>query len=309
MKVQELLFDYLYQTHQLRLPSIGLFQLDAAMITGTSPKEEPSPDHTIRFTQDSNATTDEGLLQYLVEHTGKMKPLAQSDLESFIISGMQLLNIGKPFHLKGIGTLHKSGTTILFSQGAPVAERRENAAQYTLKDRTQTKEEEGQLDFSSTEKKSSRKPVIVAGSILVIALLAWAGYLAFRKSGSSNTTITSTTSTNTPVELPETDTATVAPVDTATTIAATNTVSADTPVATDTSGFVLQIKSFRFQNSAIERLNELKARGHNVSLANKDSVFYLLLAVKRPLSDTSYVMDSLKRFYLWKTRLLKNGQL
>ena len=96
MKIQDLLPQYLYQQKKLTLPTIGTFELNSA-INVYELKEEGWPDNTITFSADRNALLSDELLAYIVQHTGKMKPLAISDLESHLSNGMQMLNIGKPF--------------------------------------------------------------------------------------------------------------------------------------------------------------------------------------------------------------------
>ena len=62
------------------------------------------------FSFDYNLKTgeDEKLVDYIVEHTNKIKPLASSDLESYAILAKQFLNIGKPLVMEGVGSIQKS---------------------------------------------------------------------------------------------------------------------------------------------------------------------------------------------------------
>ena len=82
---------------------------------------------------------------------------------------------------------------------------------------------------------------------------------------------------------------------------------AQTPVTVTTTGsFQLVIQQYKSQAAAQQKLDVLKLRGHNVELRVKDSTrFQIILNVNRPLSDTTYVRDSLKRWYLWKSYLVK----
>ena len=81
----------------------------------------------IRFSQKNILKPDEEFIEFIRTHTGKIRPLAESDLESFISDGKILLNIGKPFHLEGIGTLQKSRAgTYEFYPGLPLLEKLEN---------------------------------------------------------------------------------------------------------------------------------------------------------------------------------------
>jgi flagellar basal body-associated protein FliL len=301
VKVQELLAEYLYQHKTLKLPSIGLFELDPAVNVYES-KDEPWPENAIRFTRDTSTAMDEHLLSFLVERSGKMKPLAQSDLESFLMNGLQLLNIGKPFQLKGIGLLSKIGSNELtFQQGLPNVDRTEQPSQsYVLKDRTRKDEEVRELDFSHSEKKSSKKLLILLGSILAVGLISWAVYLALPSKEKETV--------QEPVlqEAADTTTTPAPVVDTSVTIQQPDSTTITTQVTDTSNGFSLIIQTFKFSKSANDKLEILKARGHNVTLEQKDSsLFYLVLKVNKPLSDTTVVKDSLQRWYLWKARLYK----
>ncbi len=70
--------------------------------------------------------------------------------------------------------------------------------------------------------------------------------------------------------------------------------------------FQLVIQEFKSKTTAQQKMDVLKMRGHNVDLKIKNSNLYqIVLTVNRPLSDTTYVCDSLKRWYLWKSYLIK----
>ena len=61
----------------------------------------------IKFTQQPVAAADDTFIDFIRTETGKIRPLAISDLESYLADGKILLNIGKPFQLEGIGSLIK----------------------------------------------------------------------------------------------------------------------------------------------------------------------------------------------------------
>lgn len=71
---------------------------------------------------------------------------------------------------------------------------------------------------------------------------------------------------------------------------------------------MLQVGEFNNKVSADKRIATLLGRGHRVELQMKDSFHYaILLKVNKPLKDTTYVMDSLSRYYEWKSRFVKAG--
>src|SRR5258708_2080913 len=92
----------------MELPGIGTFSLDAATVI---PQESDRMGHVsasgINFLNANIPVADDALITYIKEHTGKMKSRAAADLDFSLTTGRQLLNIGKPFYLEGIGTLVK----------------------------------------------------------------------------------------------------------------------------------------------------------------------------------------------------------
>lgn len=309
MKIQDSLPQYLYQQKKLSLPGLGHFELNPS-INVYEQKEEGWPANTITFLADRNTVLTEDFLQYLVQQTGKMKPLAESDLESFISSGVQMINIGKPFPLKGIGSISKTTQgDLVFTQGTPALEKIDSINTDHVKDRTAEQDEINEIDFSHEPAKTSNKLIIGLASVLGLVLVAWAVYFSLSKkqdgpveqqenkpADTVATVIPSTADTTTQVK---TDTSTIQPADT--------TRTTTLPLSTvNTGSFQLVILSFKSKEAAQQKLDALKQRGHRVDMRMKDSTSYqIVLTVNRSLGDTTYVKDSLKKWYLWKSYLIK----
>ena len=69
--------------------------------------------------------------------------------------------------------------------------------------------------------------------------------------------------------------------------------------------FQLIVDQYKAKAAADRRVEALKIRGFDVSVNQKDSFIYrVVLQVNRPLADSAYVMDSLRKYYLWKPRLM-----
>ncbi|HEX4957386.1 MAG TPA: hypothetical protein VFV46_04360 [Lacibacter sp.] len=293
MKVQDLLGEFLYQHKQLTLPTIGNFELDAS-VNVYETKDGSIPENSIRFTQNNQAQVTDELMNFLVQHSGKMKPLAMSDLESYINNGWQFLNIGKPFTIRGVGSLTKTGNTLYFQQGTPVLEKTEATGGYALKDRSREKEEIKELNFDSEVKKgSSKKVFITLSAIAAMSLIAWAIYLAVNRNNEATTT--------TPAEQEETTRENTV-VDTTTTSVRDSL--AITPVPVDSS-FQLVLFTFSDTAKANKELKKQLSKRTNVTLVTKDSVLQIVLTVNKPLADSAKVMDSLRSYYLLKPKLVK----
>jgi hypothetical protein len=109
LKIPLLLVEYLYKNRKMALPGLGIFTLDQSVVL---PEENDrtllSMPNAVQFQNANIAAADKELISFIVENTGKIKPLAISDLDSYLNLGTEMLNIGKPFHLEGIGTITKN---------------------------------------------------------------------------------------------------------------------------------------------------------------------------------------------------------
>lgn len=166
------------------MPGIGIFSLDdSIVIPDMADKNFRDFLQHIKFNQTNVLRAEDGLIEFIRTHTGKIKPLAESDLESFVSDGKLMLNIGKPFHIEGIGTLLKNRNGVYeFTPGEPSLERME-AAKPVQKERERdntlpAKKSVFDEDYYPHESKGigSRKLLIVAGLIIGLAIVIWGGY-------------------------------------------------------------------------------------------------------------------------------------
>src|ERR1700712_2253519 len=95
----------------MSLPGLGVFTLDKSVIL---PEENDrallSMPNAVQFQNANIVAAENELIVFICENTGKIKPLAISDLDSYLNLGTEMLNIGKPFYLEGIGTITKNRT-------------------------------------------------------------------------------------------------------------------------------------------------------------------------------------------------------
>ncbi|MEO6933394.1 MAG: hypothetical protein ABI151_17305, partial [Chitinophagaceae bacterium] len=109
MKIEHIIAQYLYTNKKVTLQDIGTFHLSPNItLPGESDKDSVLPDNAISFDYNIKAVQDDGLIEFIVQQTRKIKPLATSDLESFTILGRQFMNIGKPLPIEGLGILQKN---------------------------------------------------------------------------------------------------------------------------------------------------------------------------------------------------------
>lgn len=176
----------MYQNRKLDLPGLGVFTLDpAAVIPGESEKDPHAPASGISFRNASITSPEDELIRFIQAHTGKMKPLAAADLDFFLTSGKQMLNIGKPFYLEGIGTLLKN---------------KEGRLDFTPGEYSTTRlEEPGPMKKERPEKKKSafdepppgsgyeprtntiRQLLLLVGIIGGLVVIGWGGYSLYKR--------------------------------------------------------------------------------------------------------------------------------
>lgn len=283
MKLQEYFAAYLYQHRQLTLQGIGHFTLDKTLSIH-EPEKQAWPENAILFKCDKLAGMDAVLIDYLSEQSGKMKTLTIADLDSYISSGRELLNIGKPFYISGIGWLLKSQQEeYVFEQAKPVAPSEMPGAEheYFIKDRTKDNRDGGtSFDFSyPQQKKRSNKTAAFFAILLMLSVFGLAGYFLIWPW------------LNTPQDKPE---IVLPPLNKK--IASplqdekTEQASSDRPA--------ILLDTFHTKRGALKRYEQLKSYGHNVVLETADSLhFELKLILQQPVVNEEKLKDSLSRLF------------
>ncbi len=324
MKLPQLLSQFLYQTRKLDLPGIGSFVMDpAAVIPDELDKNGQNVAVGISFKNTVIVNPDDGLVTFIKEHTGKMKPLAAADLDFFLTSGKQLLNIGKPFYLEGIGTLMQNKEGRLdFVPGEystarlqdPATEKKEREE----KKKTPTHYDEPPREYAPRTN-TVRQALLLIGLIGGLAAIGWGGYYLYKRN-----TFVEPSAENKPVaENPPPviqDTATHAPLDSAQAPGAKDVVTAkpaDTPApplttappkagsaevpvvvppGTDLYKFV--ILETTKKGRALRRYNQLLGYQLNIKMDQKDSSYFkLYFPIAAAVRDTTHIKDSLVDIY------------
>ena len=291
MKIEQVLVHYLLKTKQLTLQGIGTFHLDAA-IPDSADSDKPIviPDNAISFSYDPKATEDEGLVDFIVEHTRKIKPLAASDLDSFLSLGRQFLNIGKPFNLPHIGTLEKQNSgSLIFVPGHQVAQKIEpNRVKQEEDDDAEAQQERLFNEYPSERKSNNSGKTIL--TLLVIFILGFAVWAVWKYAFTKKQETPHITSTEGIVPVKDSafkaDSATIAnsqPV---------------IPAPGDTVQFNIVVNEYHTLSGAERRLKQLKTYNRNVIMYTNDSITYKVAEpFALPLSDTIRILDSLRRYY------------
>ncbi|HEX6429967.1 MAG TPA: hypothetical protein VF008_19870 [Niastella sp.] len=330
MKISVLVAQYFYQHRVLNLPGIGSFYLDDVVdLQSIGDRSSRDVIEHIHFAQKNIARPDDELIDFIRKHTGKIKPLAESDLDTFVADGKLMLNIGKPFHIEGIGTLYKNKEGIYeFTPGQPVVQRLESPPPISPLERDNEMPKKRSVfddDPNETRNASIRRAAIGIGGVIGIGIILWGGYSLFSKKVKTDTnTVTATTvsneedtsqgrtsqylqNINDPKKALENvikkDSLIIAEantVDSGTKTRATQAPAATTPVATGPSKtykFILQ--TTKFKTTAVSMYNKLKPR---VILETADStLFKIVINVPGTPADTTRIKDSL-RYWYWGPR-------
>lgn len=287
MKISTLLTQYLYNHHRLDLPGIGTFLLDPSAIHALeSSKQRSAVLEGISFENNPSLKESPELIAYISAQTGKMKPLAAADLESYIEVAQQFLNIGKPFTFEGIGTLVK--VNLKECEFVPISISADKVReQLNTKEtpKTATREEATpQYESFLSEpalKKGWKKPVIALALICGLGLTIWGGYAISKKatakasdSGITSETAAADTTTQQP-PLPNND-------------------SLEKPVLLAANANYKYVLEEANEQRAMKRYKQLRTNLWDVKLETNDSVRYkLYLLLPSQNADTTRVLDSL----------------
>ena len=195
MKFDDLLAQYLYENKSLQLQGIGTFELDKNVsLPNEQDKQVYYPIEGLKFIINTKDVTNEDLITFLVKKLGKIQPLVRSDLDSYLSNIKQFINIGKPYTIEGIGTLHKNNQGIYeFTPGnfLPVKEElspKREAGEHSIHPAERNK---------SGDNKGLALVLLILASLIVLAGIGW-GVYAFFLSDKNAAVKTDTTQNATP---------------------------------------------------------------------------------------------------------------
>ncbi len=294
MKIEHALVLYLLRNKELSLQGIGTFTLDVAVPEITD-NEKPVviPPGGVSFHYDPKTGEESRIVDFIVENTKKIRPLASADLDSFLTLGRQFLNIGKPFTIQNLGTLEKlTSGELAFRPGQLILQK-----ESVPKDITENDVEENDADdfFNEYQKQApregSKKTIVIIAVLLIVGLGAWAAWSFLFKESNR---ITTPTDEIVPVQdhtstVIDSASASATPFDTASV--------SPNPVP-DSVSFAFIVRETNSNQAAVSRMNTLKKYRRKVVVYTNDSVTYKVAEpFFLPLSDTSRIKDSLQKYY------------
>lgn len=300
MKLPSLLTEFLYKNKRLSLPGIGIFTLDpSAVIPDAYNKNMHTTAAGIEFKNASIHESDDDLIEYIRSHTGKIRPVAVADLASYLALGTEMLNIGKPFYLEGIGTLTKNKEGFLeFTQGEYTIVKHESLSADRPEKPGKRKSvlEEAQYE---PQPNSIRRLLVFVAIIGGLAVIGGGGYLMYKKNvftenkNESNAIVNDTTNN-------KKDTVQLASIADSLTARRTE----KTPALSSSRDSVLYkfiILETANKAHALKRYNQLLSYELKIKMFTRDSNYFkVYFTFPAAPKDTIHIKDSLFREYAHK---------
>lgn len=289
MKLAALFAKFLYQHKELKLPGLGVFNLDPSVpVPDAADKNHLDFTRNIQFRQQPVAQADETFINFIRTETGKIKPLAESDLDSFLSDGKILLNIGKPFHIEGIGYLQKNREGIYeFTPGDATLPKTAPVKEETAAEPVRSK---SFYSDEAVETNNSRKILIGVGAIAGIVLVIWLGFILYNR----NSTVNAGNNEN--VAVSEDTLQSNVLLDSVQ--RKIDSVRNDEVSNTGISKYRFIIERTSNKERAYRRYNQIKKNLTDIKLESRDSVlFQLYFELPAQPADTARIRDSLKTWY------------
>jgi len=295
VKIEQALVLYLLKHKQISLQGIGIFKIDA-LVPESTDNDKPViiPADAISFIYNPKITEDEELIDFIVQNTKKIKPLASADLDSFLTLGLQFLNIGKPFTIQNLGTLEKLKSGVLEFKPGPLIQKVE-APKAKIEDEGAEKHEENLFnDYQREPAGNNSRTFLIIFIAIILGLGAWAAWhFGFKKNNKEPVT---TTGNIVPISDSVNSSQKNDSITAAKKLADSIMVSQKNPA--DSFTFKVVVKETKNKAVALARFEILKSYGRNVIMYTTDSVTYKIAQpFMQPLSDTTKVLDSLNKYF------------
>ena len=297
MKIEQLIVQQLYKRKEVALQGIGIFRLRPdVLLPAEGEKDFSIPADAFSFEYNLKAQEDDALVDYIVQQTGKIKPLASSDLDSYAILAKQFLNLGKPLRIEGIGTVQKNQKgDYEFTAGQFINPKIDDI----FKPVTERKKEE--ISFESESTANNKKRNLMIGliiTVLVFAGLALYYFLVLKNNGTKQVeqnpiAADSLKKDSAQMVALKNDTNKKSTVDSSKLIAP-----ALPSTAKDISSFMIVLKEYSSSEAVQKAYKRLTNWGHKMQIVKADSTHYkLVMPFIKPLSDTARARDSVQRFF------------
>lgn len=295
MKIEQAIVLYLLKNKYLSLQGIGTFKIEGTFPDISDDKPYMIPAEAVSFVYDPKTKEDPELINFIVQTTKKIYPLASADLDSFLTLGCQFLNIGKPFVIHNLGVLEKAGAAGYEFKGGPVIQRPE-IHPAKIEDATLESTDES-TSFNEYENAPSRGSGRSLLYIFVLVLLVAAGWITWKYIFEKHNSTTVNTNTGI-IPVQDTTQQTAKQADSLQMVQKADSLKNISKNLADT--FTFKVVTFESTDSAIarRRMEKWINMGRKIILYTDDSVTYKIAhPFTLPLSDTTRILDSLNNYY------------
>lgn len=187
MKISEILLSFLQKNKRLSLPGLGTFTLaDVAYAIPDKEQQSAFPQGSVTFVYSASTPEDPALIAEISAITGKIKPLASSDLEALVIQGKQLINISKPFMIDGLGSIQRTNKGVIEFTELVEIDPKDTQARHSEDQGEAIKFTENYLKPSGKRPVKSKGLTIVSLVVVGMLLLGWVGYFVYQQSASGD---------------------------------------------------------------------------------------------------------------------------
>lgn len=232
-----------------------------------------------------------------------MKPLAAADLDFFLTTGKQLLNIGKPFYLEGIGTLTKNNEGKFdFTPGEYATVKLDDMATEKKKAVAQTFEEPPREYEPASN--NVRQGVLLLALIAGLIAIGWGGYYLYKRNNyveplPEKKIVISQDSAPAKTDSGRSQTAAQPPApSTIPSADTTKQIPAVTQVPPGSTLYKFVILETDRKGRALRRYNQLLGFQLNIKMEQKDSAYFkLYFPIVATIRDTTHIKDSLADVY------------
>ena len=301
MKIDQLIVQYLYQNKQVALQGIGIIKINSAVVLPVE-ADYILPANAFLFEYNLKTTEDIGLVDYIVQETKKIRPLASSDLDSYALLAKQFLNLGKPLYIDGVGTIQKNQLgNYEFIAGQFITPKISDIPKQEREKRDES------VSFETEKAPNNRERnlmiVLTAVGVLLVVLVLY--YFVVVENTSAPVLPKQVATLNSLVKK-DTIKKIITPTDTFVKKIADSSLTVVN--AADPNSFSIVLKEYATESAAQKALTRLSNYGHHLQISkNTFGKYELAMPFKMPLADTLRIKDSLAKFFGGKPYLQQNS--
>jgi hypothetical protein len=284
---EQLLVKYLYQNKSVSLQGFGTITLNSNVPDlDVISKNRQIPIEGASFVSSTKAQTDEEFVKFFSQQKGKIKPLAESDIESHLQLARQLMNIGKPYEVEGLGifAMNKDGGMVLQTGHYSLPSTEAAVQPARLRERTEQQERQDAEEATSAMSSGARKALIGSGIVLLLLVIGW--FIWSKMAGETAPPVQPVTNTGVASD-------TLGTVqDSVSTVISIQHPDDTIPV------WKAYFRTFNGKEriEAMQRLYSRYDSAVQVETADSSS-FRMYVLVKKPTADTALLLDSLSKVF------------